>query len=136
MEEYPASRKKPTTVGFNERSTPTTAPANRDGTRTSRFQAPEKYASRTKPKNNGSAIKDNSVVRPKKSEATERPEFDSTWFFPVGSDVVHGNFGRGAVLQPPPPGKNNELLVRVQFENGRTMEFPASGTDIVPDLGL
>jgi len=61
---------------------------------------------------------------------------DSTWFFPVGSDVVHNNFGRGVVLQPPPPGKDKELLVRVQFENGRTMEFPANGSDLSPDLGF
>jgi ATP-dependent exoDNAse (exonuclease V) beta subunit len=85
---------------------------------------------------NGSKGSDVTFAASKKSEPQENRSFDSTWFFPVGSDVIHGNFGKGVVLQPPPPGKGNDLLVRVEFDNGRTMEFPASGTDIVPDLGL
>ena len=98
---------------------------------------------------NGPAHDSNQSRRPLKSSATTSnrkrigesrkqsgPAMDSTWFFPVGSDVVHNNFGRGVVLQPPPPGKDKELLVRVQFENGRTMEFPANGSDLSPDLGF
>jgi hypothetical protein len=61
---------------------------------------------------------------------------DSTWFFPVGSQVVHRNFGRGKVLQPPPPSESKDLLVRVEFENGKQMEFPAAGADLGPDLGF
>jgi DNA helicase-2/ATP-dependent DNA helicase PcrA len=60
---------------------------------------------------------------------------DSTWFFPVGSSVVHKNFGRGTV-QDPPSSESKKLLVCVEFESGKKMEFDASGTSIVPDLGF
>ena len=70
------------------------------------------------------------------SRQTAAPEeakpFDSTLFFPVGSDVIHTNFGKGMVLQPPPADGTSKLLVRVKFDNGRTMEFPADGYDLVP----
>jgi ATP-dependent exoDNAse (exonuclease V) beta subunit len=58
--------------------------------------------------------------------------FDSTLFYPVGSDVIHNNFGKGVVLQPPPSTDSTKLPVRVQFDNGRTKEFPADGNDLVP----
>jgi hypothetical protein len=58
--------------------------------------------------------------------------FDSTLFFPVGSDVTHHNFGKGKVLDPPPSSPANKSLVRVKFDNGRTMEFPVETRDLLP----
>lgn len=114
-EDY-SPRTKPSATGFNGNAPERVSRDNGRSKPTKPFISGDKnLASRTKPTN-------------------ERPEFDSTWFFPVGSTVVHGNFGKGVVLQPPPAGKSKNLLVRVQFENGRTMEFPAKGTDIVPDF--
>jgi hypothetical protein len=52
---------------------------------------------------------------------------DSTWFYPIGSSVVHTRLGSGTVL-PPPTSK--EMLVRVQFENGSKQDFPANGQDL------
>lgn len=60
------------------------------------------------------------------------PSFDSTIFYPVGSDVTHNNFGKGKVLEPPPPKEDKKSMVRVQFDNGRTMEFPVETRDLLP----
>ena len=60
---------------------------------------------------------------------------DPTWFFPVGNRVVHVNLGRGVVVDPPPFSKIENAKVRVKFDNGRIMEFPALGSDILPDMG-
>jgi hypothetical protein len=69
-----------------------------------------------------------------KPSSPDRGGFDSTWFFPVGSGVVHENFGKGKVLDPPSAGTDKEMLVRVKFENsGKTMEFHAGGNAILPD---
>ena len=64
---------------------------------------------------------------------------DSTWFFPVGSHVVHKKLGKGTVLPPPPPGAADQqdqqqlrMLVHVEFENGERHRFPAAGSDIAP----
>ncbi len=73
-----------------------------------------------------------SMLKAKANQGTSIP-FDSTLFYPVGSDVIHNNFGRGMVLEPPPISSvSGKLLVRVQFENGRTMEFPVEGSDLIP----
>jgi DNA helicase-2/ATP-dependent DNA helicase PcrA len=60
---------------------------------------------------------------------------DPMWFFPVGKKVVHRNLGKGTVLEPPPFDKVEDAKVRVRFENGSTLEFPALGSDILPDMG-
>jgi len=65
-----------------------------------------------------------------------KEQMDSTWFFPVGSDVVHDGFGKGTVLPPPPPNDTTDLPVLVKFSNGQEMEFCAKGSELVPDLGL
>ena len=58
------------------------------------------------------------------------PKMDSTWFFPVGSQVIHKNLGTGTVLPPPPSEANSsDLPVRVRFESGER-DFCAHGTDI------
>jgi hypothetical protein len=58
------------------------------------------------------------------------------WFFPVGEKVVHMNFGKGTVVEPPPFRKIEDAKVRVQFDNGgKTLEFPALGSEILPDTG-
>jgi ATP-dependent exoDNAse (exonuclease V) beta subunit len=64
--------------------------------------------------------------------ADKRQTFDSTLFYPVGSDVIHPNFGKGKVLEPPPATADNKSLVRVKFDNGRTMEFPVESIELVP----
>jgi ATP-dependent exoDNAse (exonuclease V) beta subunit len=59
---------------------------------------------------------------------------DSTWFFPVGSAVVHKSGGKGVVL-PPPSGRDPEtgdILVRVKFDSGDTRNYSVSGSDISP----
>lgn len=66
----------------------------------------------------------------------KKEQMDSTWFFPVGSDVVHERFGKGTVLPPPPPNDKTELPVLIQFRNGEEMQFCAKGSEISPDLGL
>ena len=71
--------------------------------------------------------------KPPKESSTQ--SLDSTWIFPVGSDVVHCNFGKGIVLQPSKDSSEG-LLVRVQFEDGRTRDFPATSNDISLDLGF
>jgi ATP-dependent exoDNAse (exonuclease V) beta subunit len=88
------------------------------------------------PVNHRQASTPNTRSSPPKARQVESTAMDSTWFFPVGSQIVHRNFGRGKVLQPPPPSESKDLLVRVEFENGKQMEFPAAGTDIGPDLGF
>lgn len=78
------------------------------------------------------------------------PPLDSTWFFPVGSSVMHKQLGRGIVLQPPPSppppestttntprgdSNNVDLLVRVKFpESGEVRHFSARGSEISPIL--
>jgi ATP-dependent exoDNAse (exonuclease V) beta subunit len=70
---------------------------------------------------------------PVKSVVTAKTQtFDSTIFYPVGSDVIHHNFGKGKVLEPPPPDEANKSLVRVAFDNGRTVEFPVEALDLFP----
>jgi len=57
---------------------------------------------------------------------------DSTWFYPVGSKVIHKKHGRGLVLNPPPP--SDKMLVRVKFEDGQSHDVPAQGDELRPDL--
>ena len=69
------------------------------------------------------------------SPSASKDSVDPMWFFPVGKKVVHMNLGKGTVVEPPPFRTIEDAKVRVQFENGRTMEFPALGSDILPDMG-
>lgn len=85
----------------------------------------------TRTRNGQNAPPSNNEKHAPRSQA-KNEKFDSTIFYPVGSDVIHNNFGKGVVLEPPPPDDTNKLLVRVKFENGRTMEFPAESYDLVP----
>ena len=62
---------------------------------------------------------------------------DSSLIYPVGSSVVHRNFGKGTVVQPPTSSseKMEDWLVRIEFETtGRTMDFPVSTRDVTPDF--
>ena len=64
----------------------------------------------------------------KKSDSPLGSEsMDSTWFYPIGSSVVHTQHGSGTVLPPP---SSKQMLVRVQFENGSKQDFPADGKDL------
>lgn len=69
------------------------------------------------------------------SPAASADAVDPMWFFPVGKKVVHMNLGKGTVVESPPFSTIEDAKVRVQFENGRTVEFPALGSDILPDMG-
>jgi len=60
---------------------------------------------------------------------------DPAWFFPVGKKVVHLNLGKGTVVDPPPFETVEDARVRVAFENGKTLDFPALGSEILPDTG-
>lgn len=70
----------------------------------------------------------------RQTAATTR-QVDSTWFFPVGSDVYHKFFGKGTVLPPPPHGSEGDaLLVLVEFETGERETFSAKGSELRPIL--
>ena len=91
------------------------------------------------PQSNGVSSRSGSGPRrtPSKSQGNDSEPKDSTWIFPVGSTVIHENLGPGKVLQPPPfDGKQSEMMVRVQFENGVTKELPAAAKEIMPDFGI
>jgi hypothetical protein len=60
-----------------------------------------------------------------------RKTMDSTWFFPVGSEVAHKNHGRGIVLPPPQSRDKAELPVLVKFGDGER-EFCARGSELTP----
>jgi len=61
-----------------------------------------------------------------------RKRMDSTWFFPVGSEVMHKRFGRGIVLPPPARSEGNDMIVLVEFEAGNKKEFSVHGSDLSP----
>jgi ATP-dependent exoDNAse (exonuclease V) beta subunit len=64
--------------------------------------------------------------------APARQTMDSTWFFPIGSEVMHDNHGRGIVLPPPQPKDQGELPVLVKFGDGERREFCGRGSDLTP----
>ena len=66
------------------------------------------------------------------ASSSQSAGFDSTWIFPIGSDVTHKSFGKGKVLPPPSSGPDKEMMVRVEFQNGKTMEFHAGENSITP----
>ena len=73
---------------------------------------------------------------PSSSSSSSDDIVDPMWFFPVGEKVVHMNFGKGTVVEPPPFRKIEDAKVRVQFDNGgKALEFPALGSEILPDTG-
>jgi hypothetical protein len=77
-----------------------------------------------------------SEPKPESRSGSSPPSFlDPTWFFPVGESVLHRNLGPGVVLGHSHADQPDETKVRVKFENGKVLEFPALGSDIVPDLG-
>jgi ATP-dependent exoDNAse (exonuclease V) beta subunit len=65
--------------------------------------------------------------QPKVRKVNRSSSMDSTWFFPVGSKVIHKEHGRGLVLNPPPSESTKSLRVLVRFEDGRQLDFPAEG---------
>ena len=78
---------------------------------------------------NGSALKPTENAKNSITSSTESEKMASTWFYPIGSSVVHTRHGRGIVL-PPPLDKNGEMMVRVQFEDGTKQDLPANGNDL------
>lgn len=70
-----------------------------------------------------------------KKVVAKKPEKepDSTWFFPVGSSVVHLQHGAGTVLPPPPNSPEGEMMVRVKFQAGKQVDLPAMGKDLFPN---
>jgi DNA helicase-2/ATP-dependent DNA helicase PcrA len=78
----------------------------------------------------------NAGVTPSAHRASQNDALDPMWFFPVGKKVVHVNLGKGIVVEPPPFREIEDAKVRVRFDNGgKTLDFPALGSDIVPDTG-
>jgi DNA helicase-2/ATP-dependent DNA helicase PcrA len=73
-------------------------------------------------------------LRPSKSSQAgpvSPGKMDSTWFYPVGSEVEHRQLGHGKVLQPPLSKQTSDvLLVRVKFSNGQERDFPATGSEL------
>jgi len=73
----------------------------------------------------------------KGSTQNTKATMDSTWFYPVGTKVVHKNLGEGTVLPSSTAPKSDgggasELLVYVKFENGLQRHFPVAGSDLLP----
>lgn len=79
---------------------------------------------------NGRRSSTNITAKKQKTVSTvsSSDTMDSTWFYPVGSSVVHKLHGNGMVL--PPPLSQREMLVRVQFEDGSKHDFPVDGKDL------
>ena len=73
-----------------------------------------------------------SARQPVPKRKTAPAAMDSTWFYPVGSTVIHPRHGRGVVLNPPPPCE--EMFVRVKFEGADTVDISAHGDDLRPDF--
>lgn len=100
------------------------------------IQSMPKKAPQNLPNKSLPVVRSTEHPTPYKPRPSARPDpttrFDSTLFYPVGSEVVHKNFGKGIVMNPPPLVDGAKLLVRVQFENGRQMELPAEGNDLLP----
>lgn len=71
--------------------------------------------------------------RQRATDKNESKQPDSTWFFPVGSSVVHLTHGAGTVLAPPPNNADGEMLVRVKFAGGKEVDVLAMGTDLFPN---
>jgi ATP-dependent exoDNAse (exonuclease V) beta subunit len=69
--------------------------------------------------------------RPTKPQPA-RQTMDSTWFFPIGSEVMHDNHGRGIVLPPPQSQDQGALPVLVKFGDGERREFCGRGSDLTP----
>jgi DNA helicase-2/ATP-dependent DNA helicase PcrA len=65
-------------------------------------------------------------------KSIEETKPDSTWFFPVGSSVVHLEHGPGKIL-PPPEDRNGEMMVRVKFTDGQQIDLPAMTRDLFPN---
>jgi ATP-dependent exoDNAse (exonuclease V) beta subunit len=70
------------------------------------------------------------AVTARKSDTPRKA--DSTWFFPVGTAVVHNKLGRGVVLPPKSDIARNEMLVHIEFTNGDKHEFPVHGPELSP----
>jgi DNA helicase-2/ATP-dependent DNA helicase PcrA len=73
---------------------------------------------------------DNSSPHRLSYERTKSREqfLDSTWFYPVGSSVVHRVYGEGKVLEP-----RDKENVRVQFNNGQEISMPAMEAELFPN---
>ncbi len=89
---------------------------------------------RSSPKR-ASPPKGSAPVTPRRSASSSPKDVvDPMWFFPVGKKVVHMNLGKGTVVEPPPFSNIEDAKIRVLFDNGKTLEFPALGSDILPDM--
>jgi DNA helicase-2/ATP-dependent DNA helicase PcrA len=67
---------------------------------------------------------------PKSPEPETSRGLSSTLFYPVGSQVVHEELGKGTVQTPPSTG--DPMAVQVLFANGQKGVFDATGTDLAP----
>ena len=77
-------------------------------------------------------IKDHRPITARKAPSGRESRLDlvdSTWFFPVGTLVEHTNHGFG-VVQQPLNGEEKEQSVRVRFESGEVLIFPAEGDEL------
>lgn len=64
---------------------------------------------------------------PQRQQTQRQASMDSTWFFPIGSKVIHRQHGRGLVMNPAAVGS---LRVLVKFEDGQQLDFPAQGDEL------
>ena len=112
------SRPTTKTDSPQQRSMSTTTPRRQEPPRPKTSPAPPTSATARQP--------------PSSKRKAAPAAMDSTWFYPVGSTVIHPRHGRGVVLNPPPPCE--EMLVRVKFEGADTVDISAHGDDLRPDF--
>ena len=118
----------PSPTAPRQRSVATTTTSSR-GTTLDAPPPPSRPLSRSAP-----SVANPQRQPPKRKKAAAT--MDSTWFYPVGSSVVHTRHGRGLVLNPPPSSSDDAsaMLVRVKFEDGSTLDISAQGDDLRPDF--
>ena len=129
------SKQKPTKPG-SQKKLRSAALASRGGTRQQSTLASLPTSSSTAPVRKHSAKQGNTPPSAKKikDDPKKQKSLDSTWLFPVGSEVSHQRHGRGIVLPPPPPSESTDLPVRVKFSSGEQEIFCARGTEISPAI--
>lgn len=95
---------------------------------------PRRPATSASPRDSPSNGKQAATRRTSTAAAAASATMDSTWFYPVGSSVIHKKFGRGIVLNPPPATSPNDLPVRVKFEDGETRDVSSRGDELRPEI--
>jgi DNA helicase-2/ATP-dependent DNA helicase PcrA len=127
---FPSAPKDGTMATTSRRTTPRRAPplpsspsSPRPGGTTRGYQTLNERST-LRPKGNANVVrKRNDLPTGASSGAfVPAPNFDSTMFFPIGTNVKHIVHGEGSVVKPS-PGHDSQN-VNVQFDSGIKLDFP------------